>query len=66
MKSNLTAVAPSVSRPEDNLRSAAQVREKEPVRESIHSDTILNLCPVDASTLLTGSKDRVCNPSRIS
>jgi hypothetical protein len=33
--------------------------ERAPVRESIHSEAVLNIYPVDASTLLSASQDRV-------
>jgi len=46
-------------RSETNIQNSTQTREKAPIRESIHSETILNVYPVDASTLLTASQDRV-------
>lgn len=44
---------------ETNIRHSTQASEPTPTRESIHSETILNVYPVDSSTILTGSQDRV-------
>ncbi|UJR36116.1 hypothetical protein I4U23_028851 [Adineta vaga] len=41
-----------------NVTTTSQTREKRNVRERIHSEAILNVYPVDSSTLLTGSQDR--------
>lgn len=38
---------------------AHRIREKAPVREPIHSDGVLNVYPVDTSTILSGGQDRV-------
>ncbi len=46
-------------RSETNVKNPTQIREKVPVRENIHSEPVLNLYPVDTSTLVTGSQDRV-------
>jgi len=44
---------------ETDAKISKQIQEKRSVRENIHSETILNIYPVDKSTLLTGSQDRV-------
>ncbi|CAF3553415.1 unnamed protein product [Rotaria sordida] len=43
---------------ETNVRNSTQIREKIPVGEAIHSDGVLNIYPVDTSTILSGSQDR--------
>ncbi|CAF1487065.1 unnamed protein product [Adineta steineri] len=41
-----------------NANTSTQPKEKRSIRESIHSEAILNICPVDSSNLVTASQDR--------
>ncbi|CAF3397020.1 unnamed protein product [Rotaria sp. Silwood1] len=43
---------------ETNVKNSTQIQEKIPAREAIHSDGVLNVYPVDTSTILSGSQDR--------
>ena len=49
----------TIRRVEAAAAVSVQTREKQTIRERIHSEAILNVYPVDAGTLLTGSQDRV-------
>jgi hypothetical protein len=58
-KRNLRNIFLVFYRFETDVKTSPQTRERTSTRERIHSETILNIYPVDTSTILTGSQDRV-------